>query len=1456
MHRRFCSLTLFFLFLVSFPVLNWADIDNGSDAEFIVTSEDSDNITLSIRTENIRTGTSEFDGRTYQVFTLNGEGQTSRSGMPALPAVSRLVIVPPRAGLQLEVIRDDHRQVNSVRPPRPFSESSDMATVDLSYYENGELYPPEPVTMSSPMIMRGVRFVTVTVYPVQYNPADNTYIHHDRVDVKVRYTNEKPVNPLTYDLPRRNQSPEFIKLFDAMAVNGNPIRRDFGEIGRDYVGHYLVVSHEDCLPYAIPFIEWRRRSGYKVDILSYEHEIANDPREVVNIKDDIQDLYDDYLDAGIDPFEYILFIGDRERNIGRGEWILRSFEGNPSMRTADHADYMFGLLEGDEDDHIPDVGIGRFACGNEDMMELVVAKTLSYEMNPWLENTDWFNRAGVYTQRWGDDWNITLNLTTRWGEKALRESGYSEILYKEADEDTDGNGQVDVDSDGDIIGPVLARWFNEQVNLLIGRSSNFYWNNANSQLRLRGVFVNTVFPIVLNLGGHSEFAMQNAFRTGHADSLLGAVAWTSGWGTPATIFNNGIWLSLVSGVVIHDMTVGWGKMYAGINFKILFPDEGPETFQSYMTDTDYYGDPAIQPWIGVPRQVEASFPDEIPPSADMIEITVSEIDSENPVDNAWVTLYQSGEMPDDDEYADWEPEFMMVARTDIQGLARFILQEELSDHTLYVTVTGRDIYPFLDEIEIAPSDEYVQLESFEIDDNDDGRANPGETIEISLTARNSGERDEASDVYAIITSVSEFLEAHGDTLRFGDIRTGESADADEAATVHILPSCPDQSEPMLIVDFFSGEMNWRSSITFDIWAPAYEVTEIVNGEIISRGASELNLELTNTGRVNGTALNVQLVSDGWEISVDSDQSSFRAIPVNRAYRLNGGLFRVRGHIDAVPGIKVPMKLLINSADGLIHTIPFELQVEEPGENTPQGPDGYGYYCFDDSDTNWTKAPEYDWFGIGYTHPHAVNGIKFDFDDDVDTIEALPLPFTWRFYGRDYDTITVSKFGFIAPGNQTGIQNFQDYRLDQAIGGAMGMAAPMWGRFYWSNNRTGVFHFYDDWDHKFIIEWDTAHHHGQPNNIENRFQVILYDPDVYITPSGDSDIEFIYRLITQVRGENEFDTPYSSVGISSPDGTTGISYTYNGDYPVTSDSLRNQKAILFSTTPRPSTGTRGFVFDDETGELLEGAQLIAFNDEGVLDQTQTDSTGLYHFYSLLIDPDHIAVNMPGYRGFSSQDTTIIEVLREIDLYLLRPEIEVNREGLAEVEELIPGIEAERTIIISNTGTGPLEFTSRYAQEDIDWITNEPESGRIEAGESTEMILSINTVDLDSGDHSIDLIISDSLVLQHSTIPIRLNVDEDNSTGAEGNLPLEWFLDRPYPNPFNNSTSIRYGIKETSHVVLAVYDIKGRLLKRLVNEEQNAGRYKTVFSDSNLPSGLYLYAIHAGTYNSVRRMVIIK
>jgi len=141
-------------------------------------------------------------------------------------------------------------------------------------------------------------------------------------------------------------------------------------------------------------------------------------------------------------------------------------------------------------------------------------------------------------------------------------------------------------------------------------------------------------------------------------------------------------------------------------------------------------------------------------------------------------------------------------------------------------------------------------------------------------------------------------------------------------------------------------------------------------------------------------------------------------------------------------------------------------------------------------------------------------------------------------------------------------------------------------------------------------------------------------------------------------------------------------------------------------------------------------------------------------------------------------------------------------------------------------------------------------------------SVYAIDVD-GDGNIDVLsasLSDDKIAWYES-------DLVNSVAISNEIPIEFSLSQNYPNPFNPSTTINYSIPELSLVTVKIYDVLGKEVANLVNEEKATGTYAVEFNTQSaadgLPSGIYFYRLQiypanggADDFVQARKMILLK
>ena len=120
----------------------------------------------------------------------------------------------------------------------------------------------------------------------------------------------------------------------------------------------------------------------------------------------------------------------------------------------------------------------------------------------------------------------------------------------------------------------------------------------------------------------------------------------------------------------------------------------------------------------------------------------------------------------------------------------------------------------------------------------------------------------------------------------------------------------------------------------------------------------------------------------------------------------------------------------------------------------------------------------------------------------------------------------------------------------------------------------------------------------------------------------------------------------------------------------------------------------------------------------------------------------------------------------------------------------------------------------------------------------------------------LFILNNLYLTPYSIQLRGKGVTPVRTLGESNDHFIFKLSNNFPNPFNPATRIKFQLAEKIHVKISVYNLLGEEISILVDGEKSAGTYEVEFDGTNLPSGVYLYRMEAGSYSDTKKLLLLK
>ncbi|MBC8196683.1 MAG: T9SS type A sorting domain-containing protein [Candidatus Marinimicrobia bacterium] len=345
---------------------------------------------------------------------------------------------------------------------------------------------------------------------------------------------------------------------------------------------------------------------------------------------------------------------------------------------------------------------------------------------------------------------------------------------------------------------------------------------------------------------------------------------------------------------------------------------------------------------------------------------------------------------------------------------------------------------------------------------------------------------------------------------------------------------------------------------------------------------DLSLNISNSSQQNYSDLALQFVN--------FSEGIFNASPnPANTFEINGFDNQLlnsilTGDIDvSIPiGTQLFIDVDITQNGDVVQSKRVNLMVPALLESDPTPPDNYGYWGYDNWDTNYAEAPTYNWVEISPSH----GGMGTDLNLVDDTRTTIPLGFNFQYYGKTYNEITVCSNGWTS-FEPTTISHFWNFSIPMPMGPA-GMIAPFMDDL---DDNVGtepfeVLSYYDEDNGQFIIQWENVAN-GENDEYcpdacdRESFQMILFNTQQNPTITGDGEILFQYKEINDVDQNGN----YSTIGIESPDQNQGVQYCFNNTPGAGASLIQNNMAIKF-TTDAPS----GYLSNSGLATLPDGFTL--------------------------------------------------------------------------------------------------------------------------------------------------------------------------------------------------------------------------------------------------------------------------
>jgi hypothetical protein len=482
------------------------------------------------------------------------------------------------------------------------------------------------------------------------------------------------------------------------------------------------------------------------------------------------------------------------------------------------------------------------------------------------------------------------------------------------------------------------------------------------------------------------------------------------------------------------------------------------------------------------------------------------------------------------------------------------------------------------------------------------------------------------------------------------------------------------------------------------------------------------------------------------------------------------------------------------------------QDEVPNEGAPS-------VGFTGAVTSPWQVMDYEWIEIN------GNGTNTGLTQDDENLGPFALGFDIEYFGQTYNSVYVCSNGWVSFTSTSNrfwnscLPDPQDPNASLDL---------MFDDLYLPSG--GAIYYRADGD-QFIVEWDHVPHINGNGN---------YTMEVII--GSDGSVVFEYNQMADVSD--------ATVGVEDAGGTDASLQLYcigGGAFTPAS-----QTAVGFWAGP--SGDLQGIVRQFGTNQPIAGVRVGI--QEGP-EFTMTDNTG---FYDLPLDPGTYSVN---YSHQGNCDTTYEDILIEDNNVTVRnvilrsPAAQFSVTSIS--ESTWPTHDAQAVFQITNNGGQcPLDFS---ISDTSSWLSTNPVSGSVAPNQSRDITVNMSVQGLAPGnDYQSALRIQHEATGSPYIIPVTLSISE--SGDAPHGLPTEYALYQNYPNPFNATTQIRFDVPQESQVKVTLFNVMGQGVATVVNGRYEAGRHSVSYDATDLPTGMYLIKFEAGSYTSMKKMLLLK
>ncbi len=1123
-----------------------------------------------------------INGMPMKTYGVPGMFLPNDEGAPNLTGTGRYIALPQGARAEVTILdaRTTAYHDVDVAPapniPRETDHSPLRYEKDMTIYNRNAFYPESVVRVSKPMKIRGVDVVILGITPFQYNPVTKELIVYKDLRVRVDF-----VGGNGHFGEDRLRSRFWEPILQGHLLNYNSLPEiDFYAPERTsgrYGYEYIIIVPDDAVfeAWADTIKAWRKLQGISCEVFTLTEVGGSSASEIKNF---LHNAYNTWDPA---PVAFLLLsdypISGDDYGITSPVW---TGTGGSCVSENIYADATL--------DELPDMHHGRICAQGEVHLSTMINKFLSYERNPYTA-ANFYDEplvaCGWQTDRW---FQVCIEVIRGFFINALGKNPAREYGI------CDGTPYPGCEWSTNTNTPTIVAYFGSAGLGYIPDTNPYdwtWWTNGSAD-------------------GINAAINSGAFLIQHRDHGL-----EEGWGDPPYENSDLDNLTNTMFTFVYSTNCLTGKFdwfrecfcekFHRIDYGALGANGATETSYSFVNDTYVWGmydclwpqfmpeypsynpipvigEENLMPCIAMTSGKYFLESSDWPYNSDYKSITYylfhhhgdcfnilySQIPqnltvSHPPFLTAGDTLFAVT--------ADNGSAIALTVNGEILGVAEgtdaprsITIPAQSAGDTMKVTVTRPNYYRYEVDVPIvASSYAYVTRSSDIIDDetggNNDGLVNPGETIDYGVWAKNVGSAI-AQGVYGTLTLSDPFVTLLSDSSWYGDIVQYDSALSEPYYSFSVDSNCPDGHE----IDFTFYFHDVYDSIftsyrTLIVYAPALTCQDVsvvndnnLNAILEPTETADLIVTIKNEGSTSAENVTSVLRTTSSYVTINDSIALFGSIDPDTSVNNASDPYNVTAISSTPYGTEINFSMIVQA--GVYNdTFEFTLTV---GQLVPSDT-GYYYAYF--SGSPHSESPVFNWIAIDSTQT-TYPGVSLDLGDDE--VFHVNLPFTFTYYGVDYDTITISSNGWIAMGVVD--ESYPDHFGIPDPEGPEAMIAGIWDNLDPGNavvSPSDIYYYDDAPNHRFIVEYFEVEH--WPYYYFETFEIILYDPVYYPTSTGDGEI--VVQYLVPMQRED------ITIGIENASESVGIQYFYDYCYHTYAGPITDSFALKYTTDPPSNTG---------------------------------------------------------------------------------------------------------------------------------------------------------------------------------------------------------------------------------------------------------------------------------------------